>query len=70
MDHIIFKSGQVAKHLKGDWLKVMVFKNFVLLLKSFIANLLKCEAQEQNLNAHALLFAPPFSCDFIKTEID
>ena len=47
MDRIIFKSEcavQVAKHLKGDWLKVMALKNFVLLLKSFIANLLKCKA--------------------------
>ena len=38
MDRISFKSGsavQVAKHLKGDWLKVMVLKTLYTAVKKF-----------------------------------
>ena len=43
---------------------------FVPLLKSFIANVLKCKARlKMNLNACALLVMSPFSRNYMKTEI-
>ena len=49
IERVSFKSGcvvRVVKHIKGDWFIV-----FVLLLKSFIANVLKCNAcLKQNSN--------------------
>ena len=50
-EHLSFKSGcvvRVAKHLKEDWFIVLHnnydLNNFIPLLKSFIANVLKCKA--------------------------
>ena len=36
---------RVAKHLKGHWFIVLHWLSFVLLIKAFIANALKCKAR-------------------------
>ena len=56
-------------------LTIMALKNFVLLLKSFIANVLKCKARLKTkfkcvCITMCFLVMSPFSCDHMKTEID
>jgi len=69
----------VAKHLKGGWFSValiiVALNNFVPLLKSFIANVLKCKALlKTNFKCVCVtmcsLVMSLFLRDYIKTETD